>query len=113
MTRATAYEAKGDFVLGWQKADDSSVQLRVFRTFRDAGDEPESSLLRNSIAAQEMGSDYTEPYDARGVLLTLNLGRRLGAIWRLSGGYVMNKQSVNLLGDPRARRLIDALYEGI
>jgi hypothetical protein len=80
-------EAKGDFVLGWRKADDSGVQLRVFRTFRDAGDEPETSLLRNTIAAQEMGSDYTEPYDARGVLLTLNLGKRLGALWRLSGGY--------------------------
>ncbi len=32
---------------------------------------------------------------------------------RLSGAYVMNKQSVHLIGDPRARRLIDALYQGL
>jgi CubicO group peptidase (beta-lactamase class C family) len=29
---------------------------------------------------------------------------------RLSAAYVMNKQSVHLIGDPRSRRLIDALY---
>lgn len=29
---------------------------------------------------------------------------------RLSLGYVMNRQSAYLIGDPRARRLIDALY---
>jgi len=81
------HEPKGEFLLGWQRADESGLQLRVFRSFRDAGDEPETSLLRNTIAAQELGSDYTEPYDARGVQLTLDFGRRLGGRWRLSGGY--------------------------
>jgi hypothetical protein len=81
------HEPKGDFTLGWQRADASGLQLRVFRSFRDTGDEPETSLLRNTIAAQETGSDYSDPYDARGTSLTLDLGRRLGGRWRLSGGY--------------------------
>jgi CubicO group peptidase (beta-lactamase class C family) len=32
---------------------------------------------------------------------------------RVSGAYVMNKQSAELIGDPRARRLIDAAYAGL
>jgi CubicO group peptidase (beta-lactamase class C family) len=31
----------------------------------------------------------------------------------VSGAYVMNRQSAELIGDPRARRLIDAAYEGL
>lgn len=31
-------------------------------------------------------------------------------VTRVSGGYVMNKQAPTLMGDPRAVRLIDALY---
>ena len=32
---------------------------------------------------------------------------------RLSAAYVMNKQSVHLIGDPRPMRLIEALYAGL
>ena len=32
---------------------------------------------------------------------------------RLSAAYVMNRQSGWLIGDPRSRRLIDAIYEGL
>ena len=32
---------------------------------------------------------------------------------RLSAAYVMNRQSAWLIGDPRARRLIEAVYEGL
>jgi CubicO group peptidase (beta-lactamase class C family) len=32
---------------------------------------------------------------------------------RLSGAYVMNRQSAALIGDPRARRLIDAAYASL
>jgi len=81
------HEGKGDFVLGWQRPDASGLQLRVFRSFDDAGDEPETSLIRNTIAAQEFGSDYTDPYDTRGGSLTIDLGNRAGGRWRLSGGY--------------------------
>ena len=81
------HEVKGELVVGWQRFDASGLQLRVYRSFRDVGDEPETSPLRNTIAAQEMGSDYTDPYDSRGAALTIDLGRRLGVRWRLTGGY--------------------------
>ena len=32
---------------------------------------------------------------------------------RISGAYVMNRQSVELIGDARARRLIDAAYAAL
>jgi len=32
---------------------------------------------------------------------------------RLSAAYVMNRQSAYLIGDPRSRRLIEALYQGL
>jgi CubicO group peptidase (beta-lactamase class C family) len=32
---------------------------------------------------------------------------------RLSGAYVMNRQSADLIGDPRSRRLIDSVYESL
>ena len=32
---------------------------------------------------------------------------------RLSAAYVMNRQSAYLIGDPRSRRLIEAIYEGL
>ena len=45
--------------------------------FRDAGDGPERSLLLNSLAAQEIGSDYTDPYHVS--VLGAGLTRVLGA----------------------------------
>jgi hypothetical protein len=81
------HEPKGDLSVGWQRADGSGIQLRAYRAFRDIGDEPETSTLRNTVAAQELGSDYTDPYDTRGGSLTIDLGRRLGGRWRVSGGY--------------------------
>ena len=32
---------------------------------------------------------------------------------KLSAAYVMNRQSAYLIGDPRSRRLIEAIYEGL
>ena len=51
------------------------------RKYRDVSDEQETSLVANSIAAQEFGSDYTDPYDARSVTLSGAVAR-LG--WRPS-----------------------------
>ena len=81
------HEPKGELTVAWRRASGSGIQVRAFRTYRDAGDEPETSLLRNTVAAQELGSDYTEPYDGRGVALGIDLGRLAGGRWRLSGGY--------------------------
>ena len=64
------------------------VQLTLFasRDFRDAGDEAETSLARNSLAAQEFGADYTNPYGVRQAGIALTLGVPGGAQWRLEAG---------------------------
>src|SRR5688572_24375303 len=60
-------EAKGRIALSLSRASGASVELAGYRDHRDAGDIEEVSLLRNSFAAQEFGSDYTDPFDVRGV----------------------------------------------
>jgi hypothetical protein len=79
--------AKGHATLAWQRASGRGLRLSAFRSYRDASDEPEVSLLRNSFASQEFGSDYTEPYDARGVVVATQLGARYGLRWRAEAGY--------------------------
>lgn len=81
------HEAKGVVSLGWERADGTAFRLRAFREYREAGDDAETSRIRNSIAAQEFGSDYTQPFDARGVAASLQLGIRRGLRWSLDGGY--------------------------
>ncbi|HXG69806.1 MAG TPA: hypothetical protein VNJ04_04245, partial [Gemmatimonadaceae bacterium] len=51
------------------------------RNYRDLSEEPERSLLVNSIAAQEFGSDHTDPLDVRELWLA---GSVPGRVWRLN-----------------------------
>ena len=51
----------------------TTLRLSGYRDFREAGDEPEVSLARNSLAAQEFGSDWTDPYLARGAELAVDV----------------------------------------
>jgi len=81
------HEPKGALSLGWERADGMSVRLRAFREYRDAANEPETSRARNSIAAQEFGSDYTQPFDTRGAGVQLHLGGHDGVRWRFDAGY--------------------------
>jgi hypothetical protein len=72
-------QAKADLSFIWEEANGWSAGAGAFREYREAGDEFESSLLRKSIAAQEFGSDYTQPFDVRGARLELNRDRPNGA----------------------------------
>jgi hypothetical protein len=74
-------EFKGRGALEYRTGAGSSVILAAERQFRDVSDEQETSLVRNTIAAQEFGSDYTDTYEARSISLSGALGR-LG--WRPS-----------------------------
>jgi hypothetical protein len=90
------HQARGEFGIGWQRANGRGVRVIAYRALRDAGDEPETSTLRNSIAAQEFGSDYTDPIDARGVGAELSLGRLAGTRWRLNAAFESQRSvSVN------------------
>ena len=77
-------EAKGRVELRWQDARGRSVVFYGARDNRDVGEVPERSTLVNSLAAQELGSDYTDPValDAAGVAVTLPLR---GINWTLAG----------------------------
>jgi hypothetical protein len=80
-------QAKGRVALGTAVAPGAGVRLEAFRDFREGGDAQEVSRARNSLAAQEFGSDWTDPYDARGFAIALDRplgeavvgGLRLGA----------------------------------
>src|SRR6266540_2196156 len=48
-----------------------SLSAFAQRDYADASEEAETSRARNSIAAQEFGSDYTEPYDVRSAGLSV------------------------------------------
>ena len=66
---------KGRGALEYRTGAGSSLILAAERQYRDVSDDQEISLVRNSIAAQEFGSDYTDTYDVRGVSLAWSLAR--------------------------------------
>jgi len=66
-----------------------NLELVAFgeRDYLDAGDFSEGSSLKNSLAAQEFGSDYTDPYEVRRTGLRLSTGT-LGIRWDLQTAFV-------------------------
>src|SRR6478609_9079003 len=64
------HAAKGRTALEYRTGAGSSLVLSAERDYRDVSDEQETSLARNTIAAQEFGSDYTDTYDARALTLS-------------------------------------------
>jgi hypothetical protein len=68
--------AKAAARLTWRWSPYGSLRVGVFDEVRDASDVMEVSGLRNSLAAQEWGIDYTEPYRVRGADLRFELRRR-------------------------------------
>jgi hypothetical protein len=73
--------------VGWRLGEDRSLTPFVERAYRDASDVAERSLPVNSVASQEYGSDFTDPYDVRAVGLHAGLGAWLGARWGATGSY--------------------------
>lgn len=76
-------KAKGRLELSARRANGFALHLFAERDYRDAGDVMESSLVKNSIAAQEFGSDYTDPYDARVAGIAAEFASPLGVNSRL------------------------------
>lgn len=74
---------KGEAALGIQVASGAGFRALGFSGLREAGDLPEVSLVRNSIAAQEFGSDYTNPHRVDGFGLAADLPPSEGG-WRAS-----------------------------
>jgi hypothetical protein len=73
----------GALALGWRRANGAQVTARAFDDFADAGEEAEVSGVRNSIAAQEFGADYTNPYHERGIGVSAGFTPADGWRWSL------------------------------
>jgi hypothetical protein len=74
--------AKGRGELTYRRASGAGFTLAAYDDHREAGDVRETSQVISSLAAQEFGSDFTDPYGAKGLSLTLR-SRPLGG-WTFS-----------------------------
>lgn len=77
---------KATAAVDWRRASGAGLRLEAYDDFRDASAVAEVSRLRNSVAAQEAGSDYTEPYGVRGVMLWADVAPRIGLRPRVGVG---------------------------
>jgi hypothetical protein len=59
-------------------------QFFVMRDFRDVGDVAERSSVVNSLAAQEFGSDYTDPYQSTAAGFHVDFPTARSFDWRLT-----------------------------
>ncbi len=71
--------AKGTGQLTWRSARGHSLRLSVFDDLAMVGEVAEVSGLRNSIAAQEFGSDWSDQLRVRGYSVRLERALRSGA----------------------------------
>jgi len=81
------HRAKAWLAASWTLPGARSLEPFVERAYREAGDVEERSLLVNSFAAQEYGSDFTDPYETRAAGLTLGLGAWHHVRFTLTGSY--------------------------
>lgn len=77
------HRVKGRGTLAWRRANGLTLSLTGSDDWLQLGEVAEVSGIRNSIAAQEFGSDWTNPISARGGALRAEYvngrGRRLSA----------------------------------
>ena len=67
-------EVKGRGELAFRLPSRGGFSIAGYRDYRDVSDEMERSTVINSIASQEFGSDYTDPFDVRGVSVSARTG---------------------------------------
>lgn len=66
------WKARGGFL--YTRPSGAGLSITGYRELHDVSDIAERSGLINTFAAQEFGSDYTDPYFARGVAAMLTTG---------------------------------------
>ncbi len=69
---------KGRAEVAFRRASGAGLSFAGYDDHRDASDEMETSQVRNSIASQEFGSDYTDPFGIRGFSLSARTATRAG-----------------------------------
>ncbi len=80
-------QTKGSAALSMRRPDGSAFRLFATRDLRDVGDVAERSAVINSFAAQEFGSDYTDPYLVRAVGASADFVSAGGVRARFTGTY--------------------------
>ncbi|HEY4303272.1 MAG TPA: hypothetical protein VGM82_02300 [Gemmatimonadaceae bacterium] len=81
---------KGSLDVSKVTASGFTYQLFAMRDFRDVSDVAERSGVVNSLAAQEFGSDYTDPYLARAVGANVIFPTYHAFDIRLEGSYELD-----------------------
>ena len=89
---------RGTASLNWKNATGTTVSFSAGRVLADARDEPERSGIVNSLAAQEFGSDATEPYDLKSVGLRVTTPS-VGLRWTF-GASLENQSRVTVHAQP-------------
>lgn len=97
------HEPKGLATFAWRAVGGRGGQLFASSELAEAGIAAERSRVVNSLAAQEFGSDYTDPYRRRAVGATLDLGRALGVDHHVTVGYEW-RRAVDVHATPAAGR---------
>jgi hypothetical protein len=100
-------EGKGSGAVSW-RSPRWGARLFGQRDFRDAGDVQERSRLVNSIAAQEFGSDATDPYGVQAVGLGLEAVGMKGFRLELDGS-LERQRPLAVRARPATGRFMPAL----
>ncbi|MCC7051762.1 MAG: hypothetical protein IT355_00755 [Gemmatimonadaceae bacterium] len=78
----TTGAVRGGAAIVYERASGAGVSLRAERQLGEIGVVPEGSITKNSIAAQEFGSDWTSPFERRQVALRVDLPPLRERRWR-------------------------------
>jgi hypothetical protein len=76
---------KASGALTWEASSDFAVRVFGLDDFQDVGDQQERSGVLNTVASQEFGSDYTDPYRVRGGGVGIDFSSFATSHWRLDG----------------------------
>jgi hypothetical protein len=75
---------RGAAALSWERASGAALSVTASRGLGEIGLVPEVSATRNTLAAQEFGSDWTSPFERRQLVLRVDLPPLLDRRWRVS-----------------------------
>lgn len=76
------HNLKGRGTVAWRSARDAHLEVEGYHDFAEAGGLTEVSGLRNSLAAQEFGSDWTDPYGVAGAAVRVSTAPRGRMRWQ-------------------------------
>jgi hypothetical protein len=78
-------QVKASGALTWEASSAFAIRVFGLSDFQDVGDQQERSGVVNTIASQEFGSDYTDPYRVRGGGVGVDFSSFAASHWRLDG----------------------------